>query len=154
MKGCFLLLCFTLGSSAAPAAVRPYAEQMVNRYAAEYGVPAALVRAIIKVESNWNPGALSNQGAIGMMQLMPDTARALGVDHPYWIYQNIEGGIAYLAFLRRKFHGDWRLALAAYNAGPRVVEKRGLRYSSPQVFAYIVRVFAEYRTELRQGEPH
>lgn len=88
---------------------------------------------------------------MGMMQLMPGTARALGVDHPYWICQNIQGGTAYLDFLLRKFQGDWRLALAAYNAGPAVVEKRGLRYSSPEVFAYVTQVFAEYEAELRKG---
>jgi soluble lytic murein transglycosylase-like protein len=154
LKGCVLLLSLSLAGNAASVAVRPYAERMVAHYAAEYGVPAALVRAMIQVESNWNPGALSKRGAIGMMQLMPDTAKAFGVDHPYWIYQNIEGGTAYLAFLLREFHGDWRLALAAYNAGPQVVKKRGLRYSSPGVFTYITRVFAEYRAELRTGGPH
>lgn len=134
--------------------IRPYAERLVDRYAAVYGVPPALLRAVIRVESNWNPGALSNKGAMGLMQLMPGTAKALGVEHPYWIYQNIQGGAAYLAALLRRFHGDWRLALAAYNAGPAVVEKRGLGYSSPTVFAYVTRVFAEYEAELRPGEHH
>lgn len=152
MRSCLLLLCSSVLSTAAPLQVRPYAEQVANRYAAEYGVPAALLRAVIRVESNWNPAALSNRGAMGMMQLMPGTAKALGVDHPYWIHQNIQGGTAYLGFLLRKFEGDWRLALAAYNAGPGVVEKRGLRYSSPEVFAYVTRVFAEHEAELRKGE--
>lgn len=155
MKGCLLFLCLSVASSAASPEVRPvrpYAEQMANRYAAEYGVSAALVRAVIRVESNWNPAALSNKGAMGVMQLMPGTAKTLGVDHPYWIYQNIQGGTAYLAFLLSRFEGDWRLALAAYYAGPAVIEKRGLRYASPEVFAYVTRVFAEYKGELRKGE--
>ncbi|MBV9083479.1 MAG: lytic transglycosylase domain-containing protein [Acidobacteriaceae bacterium] len=132
---------------------RPYAEQMVEYYAAQYRIPANMIRAVIRVESNWNPGAVSRKGARGMMQLMPGTAHSLDVNHPLWIYQNIGGGTAYLAYLYRRFGGDWRLALAAYNAGPAVVEKRGLRYSSPGVFAYVSSVLAEYRLLLK-GQPH
>lgn len=134
------------------SAYRPYAEQMVQRYAAQYHIPANMVRAVIQVESHWNPGAVSSVGAVGMMQLMPGTARILQVEHSFWIYQNIGGGTAYLAYLRNRFHGDWRLALAAYNAGPAVVERRGLRYSSPGVFAYVSRVLAEYRALQRKGK--
>jgi len=86
------------------------------------------------------------------MQLMPGTARSLEVGRPFCIYQNIGGGTAYLAYLYRRFDGDWRLALAAYNAGPAVVEKRGLQYSSPGVFAYVSRVLAEYRLLPRKGQ--
>ena len=139
------------GASPPSALYRRYAEQMVERYAAQHHVPANLVRAVIHVESNWNPGAVSSAGAIGIMQLMPGTARSLQVDHPFWIYQNIEGGTAYLACLYQRFGKDWRLALAAYNAGPAVVERRGLRYSSPGVFAYVTHVLAEYRALERKG---
>lgn len=153
-----LLFCVTAASAdnRAPVSVyRPYAEQMVEYYAAQYRIPANMVRAVIRVESNWNPGAVSSKGARGMMQLMPGTARSLEVTHPFWIYQNIGGGTAYLAYLYRRFGGDWRLALAAYNAGPAVVEKRGLRYSSPGVFAYVWRVLAEYRALLQvKGQKH
>ena len=89
-----------------------------------------------------------------MMQLMPGTAHLLQVDHPFWIYQNIEAGTAYLAYLYRRFNSDWRLALAAYNAGPVVVERHGLRYSSPGVFAYVSRVLAEYRALQVKGKSH
>ena len=143
-----LLLCFVAARADSRPAIsvyRPYAEQMVEYYAAQYRIPANMVRAVIRVESNWNPGAVSSKGAQGMMQLMPGTARSLEVNHPFWVYQNIGGGTAYLAYLYRRFGGDWRLALAAYNAGPAIVEKRGLRYSSPGVFAYVSRVLAEYR---------
>ncbi len=143
-----LLFCVTAAGAdnRAPASVyRSYAEQMVEYYAAHYHIPSTMVRAVIRVESNWNPGAVSSKGAMGMMQLMPGTARSLQLNHPFWIYQNIAGGTAYLAYLYRRFGGDWRLALAAYDAGPAVVEKRGLRYSSPGVFAYVSRVLAEYR---------
>lgn len=147
-----LLFCVTAASADNRASVsvyRPYADQMVEYYAAEYRIPANMIRAVIRVESNWNPGAVSSKGAQGMMQLMPGTARSLEVNHPFWIYQNIGGGTAYLAYLYWRFGGDWRLALAAYNAGPGVVEKRGLRYSSPGVFAYVSRVLAEYRLLLQ-----
>ena len=143
-----LVVCAGLAQGAPPNAhsrYRPYAERMADRYARQYRIPADMVRAVIRVESNWNPGAVSSAGALGMMQLMPGTAHLLQVDHPFWIYQNIEGGTAYLAYLYRRFNSDWRLALAAYNAGPVVVERRGLRYSSPGVFVYVSRVLAEYR---------
>ena len=131
---------------------RPYAEQMVEYYAAQHCIPADMVRAVIRVESNWNPAAVSRAGAIGMMQLMSGTARVVQVKRPFWIYQNIAGGTAYLAYLYRRVGGDWRLTLAAYNAGPAVVEKRGLRYSSPGVFAYVSRVLAEYRLLQMKGQ--
>lgn len=149
-----LSLAATASAASLPlAAYRPYAERMANRYAAEYGVPAAMVCAVIRVESGWNPGALSNRGAMGLMQLVPATARALRAKHPYWIYQNIRAGTAYLAYLYRRFQGDWRLALAAYVAGPAVIEKQGLRYSSREVFAYVTRVLAAYRAELKGEKP-
>jgi len=143
--------CFAGAKISAPIEIRSYAEQIANRCAAAYGIPGAMLRAVIRVESNWNPGAHSSQGAMGMMQLMPATAKAWGADHPYWIYQNIQAGTAYLAFLLRKFGADWRLALAAYYAGPRVIEQQGLRHASPAVFHYVSRVFAAYRAELKKG---
>jgi soluble lytic murein transglycosylase-like protein len=151
-----VLICAAIASGASPklalSRYRPYAEQMVEHYAAQYGIPPDMVRAVIGVESNWNPGAVSSKGAQGMMQLMPGTARLVQVNRPFWIYQNIAGGTAYLAYLHRRFGGNWRLALAAYNAGPAVVEKRGLRYSSPGVFAYVSRVLAEYRRLQMKGQ--
>lgn len=149
-----LSLAATTSAASAPFAVyRLYAERMTNRYAAEYGVPAAMVRAVIRVESGWNPGAVSSMGAMGLMQLMPGTARLLHVRHPYWIYENIQGGTAYLAYLYRRFQGDWRLALAAYVAGPAAIEKHGLQYSSQEVFAYVTRVLAAYRAGLKGETP-
>jgi soluble lytic murein transglycosylase-like protein len=151
-----VVICAGAASGATPnsplSRYRPYAEQMVEHYAAQYGIPSNMVRAVIRVESNWNPGAVSSKGAQGMMQLMRGTARSLEVNHPFWIYQSIRGGTAYLAYLYRRFGGDWRLALAAYDAGPALVEKRGLRYSSPGVFAYVSRVLAEYRLLQMKGQ--
>ena len=91
--------------------------------ARQHGVPEDLFLRLVQQESGWNPNARSNKGALGLAQLMPQTAAALGVD-PYDVGQNLEGGARYLATQYRKF-GTWRLALAAYNAGPGAVERYG-----------------------------
>lgn len=89
--------------------------------ARQHGVPEDLFLRLVQQESGWNANARSHKGALGLAQLMPQTARALGVD-PYDVQQNLEGGARYLATQYRKF-GTWRLALAAYNAGPGAVER-------------------------------
>lgn len=99
-----------------------YANQ-VNRIAFKYQVDPALVRAVIHAESAFNVKALSNKGAQGLMQLMPGTARDLGVRNAFDANQNIEGGVKYLAGLLQQFDGDIKLATAAYNAGPNAVRK-------------------------------
>jgi soluble lytic murein transglycosylase-like protein len=114
-------------------------------YASAFGVPAELVDAVIQVESGWNPYAVSNKGAAGLMQLMPATAARFGVRNRFDIEDNIRGGVAYLAWLIRLFRGDLRLALAAYNAGESVILLRGLAYSSQEVFIYVTRVAQVYR---------
>ena len=90
-----------------------------------YGISPDLLKAVAKVESGFNPKVVSKAGAIGMMQLMPGTARALGVTDPYDPEQNIMGGAKYLRDQLDRFGGDVRLALAAYNAGPGAVTKYG-----------------------------
>ena len=91
--------------------------------ARRHRVPEDLFLRLVQQESGWNPRALSSKGAIGLAQLMPQTARALGVN-PNDVHQNLEGGARYLSEQYRTF-GTWRLALAAYNAGPGAVEKYG-----------------------------
>lgn len=91
--------------------------------ARRHGVPEDLFLALVRQESGWNPAALSHKGAIGLAQLMPDTARYLRVD-PHDPQQNLEGGARYLIEQYRRF-GTWRLALAAYNAGPEAVARHG-----------------------------
>lgn len=96
---------------------------MAKAAARKYNVPEDLFLRLVQQESNWNPRAKSHKGALGLAQLMPATARALGVD-PMNPRQNLEGGARYLKRQYDKFR-DWRLALAAYNAGPGAVEKYG-----------------------------
>jgi len=91
--------------------------------AAEFGVDPALLRAVIHAESAFNPNAISNKGAEGLMQLIPGTASDMGVNNPFDVSQNIRGGAQYLAGLLKEFNGDERLATAAYNAGPQNVVK-------------------------------
>ncbi len=100
---------------------------LIEQAAARHGVDAKLVRAVIQVESAYRAEARSRKGAMGLMQLMPDTARRFSVKNPYDPRANIEGGIAYLRFLLDRFEPDITLALAAYNAGEAAVEKfRGI----------------------------
>ncbi len=100
----------------------PYLD-MARKAALLHGVPVDLFLKLVHQESNWNPKAKSNKGALGLAQLMPETARLLRVD-PLDPQQNLEGGARYLSRQYRKF-GSWRLALAAYNAGPEAVAKHG-----------------------------
>ena len=102
-------------SSRPPARIE--AEYYVTAYAQHYQVPVALVRAIVERESNWQPCAISPKGAVGLMQLMPATAKRLGVADRCNLDQNVSGGVRYLAWLMRQFHNDLRLVVAAYYAG-------------------------------------
>ena len=97
--------------------------EMARDAARRNGVPEDLFLRLVQQESNWKPAARSHKGAIGLAQLMPFTARSLGVD-PHDPYENLEGGARYLSQQYRTF-GSWRLALAAYNAGPGAVKKFG-----------------------------
>lgn len=96
---------------------------MARAAAQRHGVPQDLFLRLVQQESGWNAGALSPKGAIGLAQLMPETAARLGVN-PRDPYENLDGGARYLARQYRAFR-SWRLALAAYNAGPKAVEKHG-----------------------------
>ncbi|MDA7965282.1 lytic transglycosylase domain-containing protein [Ruegeria sp.] len=94
-----------------------------RRVARQHNVPEELFLRLVQQESGWNPHAKSHKGALGLAQLMPQTAQLLGVD-PLDPIQNLEGGARYLSWQYKKFK-SWRLALAAYNAGPKAVEKHG-----------------------------
>jgi soluble lytic murein transglycosylase-like protein len=116
----------TTVGSASPISVRSSRwDSAIEEHAAAHRVRPELVRAVIQVESAFNPRARSNKGAMGLMQLMPDTAADLGVTNAFDPEQNIRGGVAYLRQLLDKFGGNEELALAAYNAGPGAVTKYG-----------------------------
>jgi len=122
----------------------PSAEQLADRAAQKYGLPPELVRSVIKAESGFAPQAVSPKGAIGLMQLMPDTARNLGAD-PHDPAANVDAGTRYLRALLEKYDGELRHALAAYNAGPGAVEKyRGIP-PYPETVNYIRRVERDFK---------
>jgi soluble lytic murein transglycosylase-like protein len=123
------------------------AEYYVASYAHHYKVPVALVRSIVERESNWQPCVVSPKGAVGLMQLMPVTARRLGVRDRCNLEQNISGGVRYLAWLMRLFHDDLRLVVAAYYGGEGVIGRRTLSYRNPDVVTYVARIRTAYLRE-------
>ena len=125
--------------------------RVAEEKAMKHNVDPKLVQAVISAESNWNPNAVSQKGAVGMMQLMPKTARDMGVVNPLNADENIEGGVKYLRYLLNKFRGNLALALAAYNAGPSLVEKVGGVPSIPETVKYVRQVMNEYSGGCQTG---
>ncbi len=113
-----------------------------------HGVDPHLVNAVIKVESNFNRWAVSPKGALGLMQLMPETGRRYGVRDFFDPEQNIAGGVRYLRFLLEKFGGNLELSLAAYNAGENLVEKLGRIPSIPETLTYVRKVRSFYKPQV------
>ena len=129
------------------ASERIEAEYYVTAYAQHYRVPIALARAIVLRESNWQPCAISRKGAVGLMQLMPATAKRLGVTDRCNLDQNVSGGVRYLAWLMRRFHNDLRLVAGAYYAGEDTIGRRGLAYRNPDVLTYVTAIRTIYLRE-------
>jgi soluble lytic murein transglycosylase-like protein len=133
-----------------PADITKY-DDLISRASQKYNVDSALVKAVIKAESNFDHKAVSPKGARGLMQLMPATANSLEVRDSFHPEKNIDGGVRYLRYLLNLFRGDLSLALAAYNAGEAAVARH--HYSIPpfrETQTYVQRVlhyFAQYRSE-------
>jgi soluble lytic murein transglycosylase-like protein len=129
------------------APTRIEAEYYVTAYAQHYRVPVALARAIVSRESNWQPCVISAKGAVGLMQLMPATAKRLGVTDRCNLDHSVSGGVRYLAWLMRRFHNDLRLVSAAYYAGEDTIGRRGLAYRNLDVVTYVRAIRTTYLRE-------
>ncbi len=128
-----------------PDQLRPLIERAAN----ENSLDPALFDALVQTESAYNPLAKSPKNAIGLTQLMPDTARGLGVTDPYDPVQNLKGGAKYLSSMIQRFDGNIELALAAYNAGPGAVERAGGIPRNGETPAYVERIMDLYRARRR-----
>ncbi len=126
---------------------------IISRYARIYRIEEALVRAVIKVESDFNPQAVSSKGALGMMQLIPATAREMEVQNPLDPEENIRGGSRYLRQMLDQFDGNLELALAAYNAGPSAVRRHGGIPPYPETINYVDRVKSYLNDYRRNRNP-
>ncbi|MGE5444009.1 MAG: transglycosylase SLT domain-containing protein [Ignavibacteriales bacterium] len=129
-------------------------EDEILRAAKQYDIDPDLVKAVIKVESNFNSTAVSQKGAIGVMQLMPETAQDYSVNDPFNPTENINGGTKYLKDLMEMFNGNLQLALAAYNAGQNAVIKYGFKIPPyAETIDYVERVLNHYSNLKGNSKP-
>ncbi len=130
-------------------ALTPEIGSIIVEKSGKHEIDPLLISAIMAVESDFNPQAVSDKGAIGLMQLMPETAGELGVN-PHNISQNVEGGTRYIKQMLEKFSGDLKLALAAYNAGPNAVIRHGGIPPYAETQNYVLKVLKNYENFLKQ----
>ncbi|MCC6265697.1 MAG: lytic transglycosylase domain-containing protein [Bryobacterales bacterium] len=126
--------------------------ELIDRTARKHGVDPKLVHSVVRVESNYEQKAISPKGALGLMQLIPATAKRYGVDNPFDPSQNIDGGVRYLKFLTERFQGDLQLALAAYNAGEGAVDRHGGIPPYRETRAYVTKVTRGLNADNAEGE--
>ncbi|MBU6431828.1 MAG: lytic transglycosylase domain-containing protein [Nitrospirae bacterium] len=126
-------------------------EQAVRRAAQQHHLQPALLLAVMKAESSFNPTVVSKAGAVGLMQLIPETAIRHGVRNLYDANDNITGGAKHLRYLLDRFHGNIRLALAAYNAGERKVDRYGQIPPYKETQDYVKKVIVYYRSYKKDG---
>lgn len=131
------------GRTSDPARQRRY-DGLIGEAARLYQLPEPFLRAVMRVESGFNPTVVSRAGAMGLMQLMPKTARSMGVSDPFDVRQNILGGARYLRILANRFKGDLVLTVAAYNAGEGAVEKYNGIPPYKETQRYVRRVLQHY----------
>ena len=126
-------------------------EQAVRHAAQQHHVQPALLLAVMRAESSFNPTAISKAGAVGLMQLIPETAIRHGVRNLYDANENITGGAKHLRYLLDRFHGNVRLAVAAYNAGERKVDRYGKIPPYKETQDYVKKVLVYYRSYKKDG---
>ncbi len=143
-----------LGTNLKPASSDPAAPygSFIAKYSKTYGVDPDLVRTVMATESGYNPVAVSNKGACGLMQLIPSTARRFGVTHIFQPEENIEGGVKYLRFLLDTFNNDIKLVIAAYNAGENAVKRFGRIPNYRETINYVNRIVSRYGDTYRPAQ--
>lgn len=142
---------FQCGNAAFIKKQQQHYRQIIRTYAAKYGVEEALIHSVVKQESCFNEKAKSRVGAMGLMQLMPKTAVHLKVKDPWNPEQNIHGGVKYLSWMLKRFNGNKKFALAAYNAGPGRVDQYGGIPPFRETRNYVKRIMADYSRMKDQG---